>query len=102
MSVVIHVYLTVVLIVLALLVIACLIRALTGAKIADKVVAANMMGTIVIVMIAILAVFLGEGYLSDICIIYALVSFLAVIILTKIYSGIYREQHSKEKEDEEQ
>lgn len=94
-----NIFLIVVLIVLSLMVILCLVRALTGERIADKVVAANMMGTIVIVIIAILAFMLGEGYLADICIIYAMVSFLAVIILTKIYTGIYIAQHKKKKED---
>ena len=50
-----------------------------------------MMGTIVMVIIAILAIMLGEGYLVDICIIYAMISFLAVIVLTKVYMGVYRE-----------
>ena len=32
---------------------------------------------------------LGEGYLADICIIYAMISFLAVVVLTKVYTGVY-------------
>ena len=55
------------------------------------VVAVNMMGTMVMVIIAILALFLKEGYLVDICLIYAMISFLAVIILTKVYMGVYAE-----------
>ncbi len=88
----------VVLILLAVLVILCLIRALTGKRVSDKVVASNMMGTMVIAILAILAVMMKEGYLADICIIYAMVSFLAVIILTKIYTGIYVTQHRKKEE----
>ena len=85
-----------VLIVLALFVLLCLIRAIIGPRIADRIVAVNMMGTMVIVMIAILALFLGEGYLVDICIIYAMISFLAVIVLTKVYMGVYMERKQKE------
>lgn len=88
----------VVLILLAVLVILCLIRALSGKRVSDKVVASNMMGTMVIAILAILAVMMKEGYLADICIIYAMVSFLAVIILTKIYTGIYVTQHRKKEE----
>lgn len=76
---------------LAVMVILCLIRAIIGPRIADRVVAVNMMGTMVLVIIAILALFLEEGYLVDICIIYAMISFLAVIILTKVYMGVYAE-----------
>lgn len=76
---------------LAVMVILCLIRAIIGPRIADRVVAVNMMGTMVLVIIAILALFLEEGYLVDICIIYAMISFLAVIILTKVYMGVYVE-----------
>ena len=76
---------------LAIMVILCLIRAIIGPKIADRVVAVNMMGTMVLVIIAILALLLEEGYLVDICIIYAMISFLAVIILTKVYMGVYVE-----------
>lgn len=82
---------TAVLIVLALLVILCLIRAIIGPRTADRIVSVNMMGTMVIVIIATLTVMMGEGYLADICIIYAMISFLAVIVLTKVYMGVYME-----------
>lgn len=83
---------------LAIMVVLCLIRAIIGPRIADRVVAVNMMGTMVMVIIAILAVLLGEGYLVDICIIYAMISFLAVIILTKVYMGVYTERKQHEAE----
>lgn len=89
---------TIVLIILAMFILLCLIRAVVGPKIADRIVAANMMGTMVIIMIAILALMLGEGYLVDICIIYAMISFLAVIALTKIYLGVYTQKNRKEEE----
>ncbi len=76
----------------ALLLVLCLLRAIKGPTIADRLVATNMMGTMVMVIIAILAQLLGEGYLVDICLIYAMISFLAVIVLTKVYTGVYREQ----------
>lgn len=93
------IFFTVVLIVLAVLVILCLIRAIIGPKIADRIISVNMMGTMVIVTIAILALMLEEGYLVDICIIYAMISFLAVIVLTKVYMGVYLEKRRKENEN---
>lgn len=91
-----------VLIFLALLLFGCLIRAVKGPRIADRIVAVNMMGTMVMVMIAVLSLLLREGYLIDICLIYAMVSFLAVIVITKVYMGIYEERLHEEKLHEEQ
>ena len=84
----------------AVLLILCLVRAVIGPKIADRLVSVNMITTMVTVMIAILAVLKGEGYLVDICLIYAMISFLAVVVLSRIYTGVYREakDHQKQKE----
>ena len=92
---------TAALIFLAVMLLLCLLRAVRGPRVADRLVAVNMMGTMVMVMIAILALLLKEGYLVDICIIYASISFLAVIVLTKVYMGVYREKKQKEKENRE-
>ena len=87
------------LIILAVMLMLCLLRAVLGPRVADRIVAVNMMGTMVIVMIAILTVNMEEGYLVDICLIYAMVSFLAVIVITKVYMGAYRERKEKKRED---
>lgn len=83
--------------VLAVMLVLCLIRAVIGPRIADRLIAVNMMGTMVMVIIALLAVIKNQGYLMDICLIYAMISFLAVVVLTRIYTGVYRE--SKEYEN---
>lgn len=85
-----YVYITVLLI-LAVMLFACLIRAIKGPHIADRLMAVNMMGTMVMVMISVLALMLNEGYLVDVCLVYAMISFLAVVILSKVYIGIYEE-----------
>ena len=92
-----------VLFVLAAMLFACLIRAVRGPRIADRIVAINMMGTMVMVVIAVMALMLGESYLVDICLIYAMISFLAVTVLAKVYMGIYEEKRKKadKKEQEE-
>ncbi len=90
-----HIVLTVLPIILAVMVLMCLVRAIKGPKTADRIVAINMMGTLTMVIIAILAVKMDEGYLVDICIIYAMISFLAVSLLTKVYMGIYAEYNRK-------
>ena len=84
---------------LAIMLILCLIRSIRGPKIADRIVAVNMMGTMVMVIIVVLSLLLNEGYLVDICIIYAMISFLAVVVLTKVYMGIYKERQIREQKE---
>ena len=52
--------------ILAVLIICGIIRSVLGPKIADRIIAVNMIGTLTIILIAILSVYLGENYrLSD-------------------------------------
>lgn len=83
---------TVALVVIGLLLLACLVRAIRGPRIADRVIAVNMMGTLIVITICILSFLMNEGYLVDIAMIYTMLSFLAVVLLTKVYMGIYREK----------
>lgn len=75
--------------VLALLIIASMIRSVLGPGISDRIIAVNMIGTMIIMIIAILSVFLEENYLVDVCLIYAMISFLGVVVLCKVYTGVY-------------
>ncbi len=83
---------------LAVLLIFCLIRAIIGPRVADRLVSVNAIGTIVMVIIAILAVMYQKGYLVDICLIYAMISFLAVIVLHRVYTRVYEEQQDAQEE----
>ncbi len=89
-----------VLIVLALLVFAVFIRVIKGPLMADRIIGINSVGTLVIMIICILSRYLKEDYLLDVAVLYALISFLAVVVLTKIYSGVYlnRIEDAKKKE----
>lgn len=89
-----YIYITILLI-LAVMLFACLVRAVKGPRIADRLVSVNMMGTMVMVMIATLALMLDEGYLVDVCLVYAMISFLSVVVLSKVYIGIYEEKRYK-------
>ncbi len=84
-------------IILTVLTFFCLIRAIRGPKLADRIVAANMIGTMTIAIIALMAVYLDESSILDICLIYAIMSFVAVIVLTKIYIGIYNENKDEKR-----
>ena len=87
--------------ILSVFLLLCLIRAVIGPSIADRIVSVNMMGTMVIAIIAMLSVLQKEGYLADICIIYAMISFLSVVALTKVFLGIYRRRKAEgDREDD--
>ena len=74
-----------------------LVRCIRGPRISDRVLAVNMIGTLTIAMVAVLTVFLGEGYLADVALVYAMISFLSVIVLCKVSTGIYRERRHEER-----
>ena len=82
--------------VLTLLALACLIRCILGPRISDRVLAINLIGTLTVIMVCATVVLLKEGYLADIALIYAMISFLAVIVLSKVYTGIYYERKHEE------
>ena len=84
---------------IAVLIVACLIRSVLGPRVTDRIVAVNSIGTMTIIIIAILSVLMEEAYLLDVCLIYAMLSFVAVIVLTKIYTGVYRQEQAEEKEE---
>ena len=94
------VFLTGVLVAQSIILFLLLIRAIIGPSVSDRLVSVNMMGTNIIAMIAVLAVRLGENGLSDIGLIYAMVSFLAVVLLTKVYMGAYRERKLREAQNQ--
>lgn len=82
-------------IILAVLVIASIIRSVLGPKISDRIIAVNMTGTMIIMIIAVLSVMLDENYLVDVCLIYAMISFLGVVVLCKVYTGVYLQKKNR-------
>ena len=84
-----EILLTAAVIVLAVLIIFSILRSVLGPGISDRIIAVNMTGTMIIMVIAILSVFLDENYLVDVCLIYAMISFLGVVVLCKVYTGVY-------------
>ena len=70
-----------------------LIKTIIGPRVTDRIVTINMTGTFVTSIIAILSVFLKQSYLSDVCIIYVLISFLSVVVLSNVFINRYIEEH---------
>lgn len=73
------------LIIFAVLIGIMLIRAVIGPRITDRILSINMIGTMTICSIAILSGLLKEGYLTDVALIYAMLSFVSVLILAVMY-----------------
>ena len=86
-------------IVMSLLVFFAFFRAVKGPSVADRIVSVNMIGTQVIIIIALLTVIMNENWLADVAGVYAMISFLAVVVLTKVYIGVYRERQDKKNGD---
>jgi multicomponent Na+:H+ antiporter subunit F len=74
-----------------------LFRAVLGPRIADRLMGINMCGTMTIAAIAILAFMLKEGYLLDVCLIYCMISFLAVVVLAKVFVTVYIQKNKEKK-----
>ena len=89
------------LIFLAICLVFSFIRSLIGPKIADRIVAVNMIGTQIILIICILAIYFKEGGLVDVALIYAMFSFLAVVLFSRIYIGVYNEKEYKKGEGQQ-
>jgi len=61
----------------------CLVFAVRGPKLADKIIAINMIGIKAILLVVIVGIYIGEEYLVDVAMVYALLNFLATVVLTK-------------------
>ena len=84
-------------VILAILILLVMIRTILGPKIADRIMSINMIGTLVMTMIAVISYLNDESYLLDICLIYAAISFIAVIVLSKVYTERYLADKADEK-----
>ena len=80
------------LIALALGLLFALLRAIRGPRIADRIMGINMIGSMVSVTLAILSVWLRQSWLLDVCILYAMISFLGVVVLAKVCIAAKRQE----------
>ena len=61
----------------------CFIRLALGPRYTDRILAANMIVTKIIILLAVLSVIIGQDYLADICLVCSTVGFLSVIVLSR-------------------
>ena len=69
-----------------------LLRAIRGPRMADRILGINMTGSLTTAAIGVLAVLLDQSWLLDVCLIYCMISFLAVVVLAKISIASHEEQ----------
>jgi multicomponent Na+:H+ antiporter subunit F len=65
----------------------CLYRISNGPTAADRMVAIDILGTVVVGFVAIIMALTGKVYLLDVALVWALVSFVATLALAKYLVG---------------
>ena len=86
------------LVVLAVGILAALVYIIRARLTVDRIIGINLTGTLVAIIIAILAYLLGEDYLVDVAIVYVVLSFIAVMMLCRIYINLYQRNQRKKEE----
>ena len=71
-----------VLVAFGILIAVMLIRSVATKGVMERILCVNMLSTMVIVSIAVLSRMLNEAYLMDVALIYAMISFVAVLMLS--------------------
>lgn len=77
---------------LGITIILCLVRAILGPRFTDRLLGINVINVKVIILICILAVFFEKSYIVDIALVYAAISFLSVIVVSKLFLKDYLEE----------
>jgi len=70
--------------VLAVLMLVTLLRAILGPRFTDRMIAVNVINTMVVAELVILSVRLREDFLVDVALVYALLSFLTVVVVARL------------------
>ena len=86
-------------IVLALLMLATLVRAVLGPRFTDRIIADNVINTLVVAEIVLLSVWMEEDFLVDVALLYALLSFLTVVVVSRLVLTRRQKQLEKEKRE---
>ena len=73
-------------------IILCLFRAVKGPGFADRLTTINVIGTKTIVLILIVSFILKENYFVDVAMVYALISFVATVVIGKYMESAWRKR----------
>jgi multicomponent Na+:H+ antiporter subunit F len=64
-----------------------LLRVIIGPSAADRIVAVDILGILIVGMLALLGLHYNEGFFIDIALIWALLSFIATLAFAKVLEG---------------
>lgn len=73
-----------------------LIRGIKGSSLVDRIIGINMVCNMTILAIAVLSLLMKESFILDVCLIYVMLSFLAVVVLCKVFITVYIKKKAKE------
>ena len=79
---------------MSVLLIFSLLRSIKGPRFTDRIVAVNVICTVSTAAICIISIYVDEGFFVDIALVYALLNFLSVVILSHVVTV---EHNKKEK-----
>jgi len=81
-----------------------LVRILLGPTVYDRIAAMNMLGTKIILLIAVIAFLSGRHDLLDIALVYALINFIGIVAVLKLIEqgNLYTEGETVNQTDEKQ
>ena len=68
---------------LSMTVFLCMFRAFKGPETADRIIAVNVVCTKIIIIITLVSFLLKESYFIDVALTYAMIGFIASIIISK-------------------
>lgn len=89
------------LIVLAFAIACMIIKSIIGPKTADRLISINAVSSLVVCVIAILAYYLQEKFIIDVCLVYVLIGFFAVLVLTSTFINAYKKKQKENEENKE-
>ncbi len=69
-----------------------LVRAFRGPTLFDRVMAGNMIGTLTVLLVAVLGFMNGRPEFLDIALVYVLISFISTIAVLRVY--VSRHDHA--------
>ncbi len=75
----------------------CMIRVVRIRRYTDRLIAMNLVCSLVVLMICLLSYVLGESYLVDVAIMYGLLNLLAVAVLCRIVVTHHKERKENRK-----
>ena len=87
--------LTAMLVILALCMLAVVVRLIRGPRITDRILAVNALNTLITAEICLLSRYLSADYLVDVALIYALLGFVVNTLLTRTLIGSKRKETQK-------